>query len=684
MSVSVSITPTYVDSNYKRITCTNCKAELINDTISSTIYTNGNIYYEANQAEIKITADEGYQFLQRNYRLDFVSPMTDLSIYSFAEISTDKKVLTFYVPYTDTQINRTQHTNDKLVAYGSITAEQGTITTITNVSYDTTSLVNLTLQEEIHTFELNKTYSLTVEPNQYYKIVNEPTAVITNGSSVQNITAVNGVFTFSFNSFNSNSVSIKITGNGTRIIYTEFPVTLVIKNLHHYIVTDYPDVVSKNNEYTVKIKAEDFYYVDSNPTITIQQVIEKTPTTIVDSKDMLYDDNENVYYYTFNIDDISADTTAIVITLQGTATYNKFDVVSFRNELENITLEPSNLEYVENHKTYKFVFTPTEGYEVTSIPAIKLLSRADGQTIINQEAVTVDEEVYTIEFTLNYDFTQGTEIYITVTGIATKITELSITYPFLQVFNLTKSELTSLINTRFISVSVSGGSTKPSVSVDDVDLSNYIIDLFTSYVPYEVSETKENIKLGVTDTGISANLIEKRYTVVQTKEIELKGITGTSIDYNSIINMYLPFYGNLSLNAKEVLNRKISIRYVVENATGYSTITIFADNEQIQELKCECKLEFPFNKTTDDSINIANKIKEIYDYDLIPFINIITNNLFSDTDINSINTCDLYSLLNQLKGYIEGDCYILNIDENFITDTEKNEIKDLIKQGVII
>lgn len=685
MSLTVTLYGQYVDSVYRKLYCENCSATLVSKTIKNTVFLEGSLFYQSKQAQIEITANEGYQFLQSNYRINFYGTLATWTTFSFAEISEDKKTLTFYLPYTNSQISSTTHGEDVLVADGTITAEKGTITSVTNVTYDTSSLSNLTLKQEIHTFELNKNYTLTVEPNNYYKIENEPTATITNGDNAQNITAENGVFTFSFDSFNSDTITIKITGSGTRITYNEFPVTLNSENLSHYSIVNYPTSVEKNVDYTVKIKPDDFYYVNYNPKISIQQLIEGVSTTIIDSVSMTYNESENVYYYTFNVNNVDANTTGVSIVLSGSATYNKFNVVSFKNELENINVEPSTLEYIENHKTYKFTFTAIEGYEITSIPALTLLSRADGQTVVNQEAVTRDEETYTIEFTLNYDFTQGTEIYITVTGIATKITELSVTYPFLQVFSLTKSELTSLINTRFISVSTSGTAESPSVSVDDIDLSNYIIDLFTSYVPYEISDTKENIKLGVTDTGISANLIEKRYTVVQTNEIELKGLTGTSIDYNSIINMYLPFYGNLSLNAKEVLNRKISIRYAVENATGYATITIFADGEQIQELKCECKLEFPFNKTTDDSINIANKIKEVYNYDLIPFINVITNNLFSDgTDINPVNTCDLYLLLSQLSGYIEGDIYILSIDENYITNDEKNQIIDLIKQGIIV
>lgn len=441
-----------------------------------------------------------------------------------------------------------------------------------------------------------------------------------------------------------------------------------------------PSTINILTDNTFTIKADNGYIFQFAPTFTLTAYPKDgTATTIYDSATCTKVD-DNTYTFTIPSNTLLNTYSYVSIRIVGNA-YSVTRPCTVYNELSHITYAPTIGNTLSIIGKYTLTFTADNGYYITTLPNIDVFNSQVGD-VISKQATLIDDYTAQIEFTI-----EGTTIpsdstfSVTLTGTASVETEISATYPFLQVFSLTPSQITDLNNARFVSVTVEGTASSTTITENDVDLGNYIIQMFKTF--YSVStENTENVKLGTVDTEVTGALISSRIKQLETNEITIENIYNNSIDYESEVKIFIPFYGFYSCDSF-VIGHKVKLQYKIENATGEGYCYIVVDDDIIDSVPVTCKLEFPYDKSTSDSINIANAISSKDNLSIIPYIIIVYNNVFSN-NFASVNTFDSYEILSSLKGYIEGDCNILTIDENYIYNTEKDEIKNIITNGVII
>lgn len=131
---------------------------------------------------------------------------------------------------------------------------------------------------------------------------------------------------------------------------------------------------------------------------------------------------------------------------------------------------------------------------------------------------------------------------------------------FMQTYRLRKSELQALgrlLWTPTVTEALSSVFKNPLES---------IINLFM--LPFDKHRTEyKNILLGTYDTGIGGFLVDQ-YATIDCGVIDIPEKWGGSLDYESRIQLYLPFIGTKELDITEVMGGQLGVKYVVDVLTG--------------------------------------------------------------------------------------------------------------------
>lgn len=131
---------------------------------------------------------------------------------------------------------------------------------------------------------------------------------------------------------------------------------------------------------------------------------------------------------------------------------------------------------------------------------------------------------------------------------------------FMQTYRLRKSELQALgrlLWTPTVTQALSSVFKNPLES---------IINLFM--LPFDKHRTEyKNILLGTYDTGIGGFLVDQ-YATIDCGVIDIPEKWGGSLDYESRIQLYLPFIGTKEVDITEVMGGQLGVKYIVDVLTG--------------------------------------------------------------------------------------------------------------------
>lgn len=77
-----------------------------------------------------------------------------------------------------------------------------------------------------------------------------------------------------------------------------------------------------------------------------------------------------------------------------------------------------------------------------------------------------------------------------------------------------------------------------------------------------------DIIIGNVNTKLQANIVSNPFINVDFGSIKISQYYGDSSDYESVIQLYLPYYGYVTLNTHEVMNSTINLQYNIDVLTG--------------------------------------------------------------------------------------------------------------------
>ena len=329
--------------------------------------------------------------------------------------------------------------------------------------------------------------------------------------------------------------------------------------------------------------------------------------------------------------------------------------VSITGTLKNCTCNYSDGEVITDDKS-NIILTANNGYEF------------DGNFSYKYGATTsffndsIDKTTLTTSISDGYNYTLNDE-YIAVKKVE-KIGE------FTRLYNPVESELTQLAKVRF---------------QNDVDMGQYITALFK--IPFEIptdliTEEKRNIVLGTLNTNVTANGLTTYNMVVDVGTITVPEKYENVYDYiDTECVLHLPYFDKIYLSNEFVIGQTLRIEYIIDLYSGNATCNIYSSftGGIVESTNGVISCNIPFVQKTNNSVVglISNINKNIID---TAYIEVIRNKPYNVETVFGAETID-FGVIGDYTGYIEVSDVVLN---SSATNEEKNEITDLLKEGVTI
>lgn len=164
---------------------------------------------------------------------------------------------------------------------------------------------------------------------------------------------------------------------------------------------------------------------------------------------------------------------------------------------------------------------------------------------------------------------------------------------FVTTYRLDKTEIKSL-----------GGAMWSNNLIDGIKnlFSNPLESIISLYMlPFDnYTGGKVDIKLGTYNTGVKGYLVGDQYKEIPCGSISIPEKWGGALDYETRIQLYLPFIGTKELDTAEVMGSTISIKYVVDTFTGtcvaYINVNKAPLNSILYQYTGNCAYSFPLTQ----------------------------------------------------------------------------------------
>lgn len=419
----------------------------------------------------------------------------------------------------------------------------------------------------------------------------------------------------------------------------EFSTTYTITNNNTNCVcnSEIKSEYEKNENITLEFTANDGYAFDGeNVSFT---------TGALSNESVVYSDDKT----TVTLSGV------IIGNLVVNVTANVVYKVTITGTIENCTCNYSNGEVITDDKP-NIVITANDGYEF------------DGVYTYLRGVITSSFSVSDDKKTLSTSISNGYNYELDDVYKAVKIVEKI--GDFIRLYNPVESELTELAKVRF---------------QNDVDMGQYITALFK--IPFAIptdmiTEEKRNIVLGTYDSNVTANGLTTYNMFADIGEITIPEKYQNVYDYidtECVLN--LPFFDKVYLSNEFVIGQTLRIEYIIDLYSGNATCNIYSSftGGIVESTNGVISCNIPFVQKINNNVVglISNINKNIID---TAYVEVIRNRPYNIETVFGNETID-FGVIGDYNGFIKVSDVVLN---SSATNEEKNEIIDLLKEGVTI
>lgn len=111
----------------------------------------------------------------------------------------------------------------------------------------------------------------------------------------------------------------------------------------------------------------------------------------------------------------------------------------------------------------------------------------------------------------------------------------------------------------------------------------------------ELVAQTDPLSLGWQDTGIRMDWVPEQYVTIDMGTINLEEVWGAFLDYEPYtkIDIFLPYIGTKQLDTNDCMPRSISLRYIIDLATGTCVALIKCDNSVYYHFSGNCASQIP-------------------------------------------------------------------------------------------
>ena len=593
-------------------------AYLINNTVANTSY-------EVSGDTLTVRANDGYKF-ESAPTAQCGSGLMDRRT-ATGVLSDGGKVATFNLLEDDSGLSFPKNTE---------------ITVSGEVVEDAAYIINNTIQNT--TYAVNGD-TLTVTANDGYKFETAPMAECGSGlMDRREATGVlsnnNTVATFNLleddngHSFPKNT-AITVSGS---VVEKGYLITNTIVNSTYSVSGD-----------TLTVTADSGYRFDTAPTAT-------SGTGLLDGRSETGVLSDNGKVATFNLlsdDSGHAFSKDSEITLSGSVVE---DTYTINNTIEHTTYSLSgDTLTVTADGGYKFEVAPTAD-NTDSAPSLMDRRNATG-------VLSGDGRVATFNL-LESDSGQAFPKAYTITLRGSVVADVVYSgfYGSINVYELTNDNLKAFAEQRF--------------SKTSEDLGKYVTNLFRLFCP--VGETIDAvITTGDVNTGIQAKTPKSDIVVLDFGDVTVPFHNNDLSDYNSNIQMFLPFVGFVDINTNYI-GKPINLTYEVNVITGEAVVKLSTDGIIFSVYDCNVSNALIY-KTSDYDIVGDTGFSSRFMYGLKPFVKVVWRQSMNEYVNN--DDCER-TVIGSITGFARiTEC---EITTSQMTSDEKQMIENQLKYGIFI
>ena len=592
---------------------------VINNTVANTSY-------EVNGDTLTVRANDGYKF-ETAPTAECGSGLMDRRS-ATGVLSDGGKVATFNLLEDDSGLSFPKNTE---------------ITVSGEVVEDASYIINNTIE---HTTYAVNGDTLTVTANDGYKFETAPTAECGSGlMDRREATGVlsdnNTVATFNLleddngHSFPKNT-AITVSGS---VVEKSYIVTNTIENTTYSVSGD-----------TLTVTANEGYKFETAPTAT-------SGTGLLDGRSETGVLSDNGKVATFNLlsDDnghpFSKDSE---ITLSGSVVLEGYTI---NNTIEHTTYSLSgDTLTVTADNGYKFEVEPTADNEDS---ATSLMDRRHATGVLSDGGKVATFNLASDDG--GHSFQK--EYTITLRGSVVADVAYSGFYGSINVYELTNDNLKQFAEQRF--------------SKTSEDLGKYVTNLFRIFCP--VGETIDAvITTGDVNTGIQAKTPKSDIVVLDFGEVTIPFHNNDLSDYNSNIQMFLPFVGFVNIEPNYI-GKAINLTYEVNVITGEAVVKLSTDSITFSVYDCNVSSALIY-KTSDYDIVGDTGFSSRFMYGLKPFVKVVWRQSMNEYVNN--DDCER-TVIGSLTGFARiTECGEINTSQ--MTSDEKQMIENQLKYGIFI
>ena len=621
-TASVDLAANSVSEMYKLVLKGNTiesAAYLINNTV-------GNTTYEVNGDTLTVRANDGYKF-ETAPTAECGSGLMDRRT-ATGVLSDAGKVATFNLLEDDRGLSFPKNTE---------------ITVSGEVVEDAAYIINNTIQNT--TYAVNGD-TLTVTANDGYKFETAPiaesgTGLMDRRSATGVLSNNNTVATFNLLSDDSGHSFAKntdITVSGS-VVEKGYLINNTIVNATYSVSGD-----------TLTVTADSGYRFDTAPMAT-------SGTGLLDGRSETGVLSDGGKVATFNLlsDDnghpFSKDSE---ITLSGSVVE---DTYTINNTIEYTTYSVSgDTLTVTANDGYKFEVAPTAD---NADSATSLMDRRSETGVLSEGG-----KVATFNLLSDNNGKPFQKEYtIAIKGAVVADVVYSGFYGSINVYELTNDNLKAFAAERF--------------SKTAEDLGKYVTNLFRIFCP--VGETIDAvITTGDVNTGIQAKTPKSDIVVLDFGDVTVPLHNNDLTDYNSNIQMFLPFVGFVDINTNYI-GKPINLTYEVNVITGEAVVKLSTDGIIFSVYDCNVSSALIY-KTSDYDIVGDTGFSSRFMYGLKPFVKVVWRQSMNEYVNN--DDCER-TVIGSITGFARiTECDEINTSQ--MTSDEKQMIETQLKYGIYI
>lgn len=238
------------------------------------------------------------------------------------------------------------------------------------------------------------------------------------------------------------------------------------------------------------------------------------------------------------------------------------------------------------------------------------------------------------------------------------------------IYHPTIDEVKSLANERYVS------------GMDNVPIRNYIYNLYT--LPFDVSELdgeRQKIALGGGTLNTESTILTQSILNVLVAEIHVPAKYNNAYDYiRTTCTLYLPFIGSIELDVERVIDKTITVEYVIDLFDGVATCNVYSEGELLTSKLNEIGRKVPFYQKTEVSSETPQIGKVLNNSVKVPFIEVVRNIPYNQVE-GIGNEVSQVEIIGNLEGYVEINTVHL---QTSATKREQEMIISQLRNGVII